>query len=50
MAENKAVEVFKELPSWAKGVVVIGVLGIGYIIYNRIYKSLKDRNKTQFQR
>jgi hypothetical protein len=50
MAENKAVEVFKELPSWAKGVVVIGVLGIGYIIYNRIYKSIKERGKTEFQR
>jgi hypothetical protein len=50
MAQNKAIEVFKELPSWAKGVVVIGVIGIGYIMYNRIYKSIKERGKTEKQR
>jgi hypothetical protein len=47
---NQAVEVYKDLPTWAKGVTVIGVLGIGYIIYNRIYKSFKERSKTEFQR
>lgn len=47
---NKAFEYYKELPSWAKGVVVIGVLGIGYIIISKLYKGVKEQQKSADQR
>ena len=47
---NKAFEYYKELPSWAKGVVVIGVLGVAFIVGNRIYKAIKEQQKNKDQR
>jgi hypothetical protein len=40
---EKTLEYYKELPSWAKGVVVVGGLLIVYIVGNKIYSALKPR-------
>ena len=40
--ENKAYQYYKELPSWAKGVVVIGVLGVSYLFANQIIKKIRE--------
>ncbi len=37
---NKVYQYYTELPSWAKGIVVIGALGIAYIVGKRVYKTL----------
>jgi hypothetical protein len=37
--ENKALKIYEELPSWAKGVVVVGGLAMGYILVSTIYKK-----------
>jgi hypothetical protein len=39
---------YKDLPSWAKGVFVIGVGLVGYIVLNKVYKGIKgvaDKSK-----
>jgi hypothetical protein len=40
--ESKSYQYYKELPSWAKGVVVIGVLGVTYLFANQIIKKIKE--------
>jgi hypothetical protein len=45
--ENKTYQYYKELPSWAKGVVVVGGLGlVGYIGYS-IYKKIQDKKAQE---
>jgi hypothetical protein len=44
MASKKIYDFYEKLPSWGKGVVVIGVGLAAWTIYNRIYGSIK-RNK-----
>jgi len=44
---NKIFETYKELPSWAKGVVVVGGIAIAYIVGNTIYKKLFPTPPTQ---
>lgn len=39
--DNKVYRFYTELPQWAKGVVIIGGLGITYVIGATIYKKLK---------
>ena len=39
--ENKALQVYKDLPSWAKGVVVVGGLGAAYLFANQIIKKIR---------
>ena len=42
MAEDKGLlRVYTELPSWAKGVVVVGGIAIGYIAVSSIVKAIK---------
>ena len=43
MANDKLYNYYTELPSWAKGVVVVGGLGMLYIIGSKIYASLKPK-------
>jgi hypothetical protein len=43
MANDKLYNYYKDLPPWAKGVVVVGSLGIAYIIGSKIYASLKPK-------
>jgi hypothetical protein len=42
---NKVYDYYKELPSWAKGVVVIGVLGVTYIFASQIIRKIKENAK-----
>lgn len=39
---NKVFDYYKELPSWAKGVVVIGGLGVAYIFASQIIRKIKE--------
>jgi hypothetical protein len=39
---NKFYDYYKELPSWAKGVVVVGGLGVVYIFASQVIKKLKQ--------
>jgi hypothetical protein len=43
MAESTVYKYYKDLPSWAKGVVVVGVLGLTYIVGNKIFNALKPK-------
>lgn len=43
MANDKLYNYYTELPSWAKGVVVVGGLGMLYIVGSKIYASLKPK-------
>jgi hypothetical protein len=47
---NKVYDYYKDLPSWAKGVSVVGGLLIVYIIGNRIYKGIKASSEFKSQR
>lgn len=41
MADKGALRVYTELPSWAKGVVVVGGLVVGYLAVTRIISEIK---------
>jgi hypothetical protein len=43
MANDKLYNYYKDLPPWAKGVVVVGGLGMVYIIGSKIYAALKPK-------
>ena len=38
---NKVLNYYKELPSWAKGVVVVGVLGASYILISQTISRIR---------
>jgi hypothetical protein len=44
---NKAYQYYKELPSWAKGVVVVGGLAVTYIFASQIIRRLRDSQKRK---
>lgn len=46
MAEKGLMKVYTDLPSWAKGVVVVGGLVVGYMAVTSILKSIKAK-KTE---
>lgn len=41
MAESKLIRVYEDLPSWARGIVIVGGLAITYIIGTNIVKMVK---------
>jgi len=47
---NKVYDYYKDLPSWAKGIVVVGGVGfallVGYQIYKRVFKSAEDKKSA----
>lgn len=43
MANDKIYKYYTELPPWAKGVVVVGGIGIAYILGSKIYAALKPK-------
>ena len=43
MANDKLYNYYKDLPPWAKGVVVVGGLGMVYIIGSKIYAATKPK-------
>lgn len=44
---NKVYSYYKELPTWAKGVVVIGILGATYIFASQTIKKIKEQAKSK---
>jgi hypothetical protein len=42
MADNKLLRVYEDLPSWARGIVIVGGLGIAYIVGTNIVKMVKS--------
>lgn len=45
MKTDNIYKYYKDLPQWAKGVVVVGTLGAFYIIGSKIYAGLKPKPK-----
>lgn len=44
---NKVYDYYNGLPAWAKGITVVGVLGITYIIGSKIYKAISEKAKNK---
>jgi hypothetical protein len=50
MAQDKGLmKVYSELPSWAKGIVVVGGLVVGYVAVNSIIKAIKGNAEQKKQ-
>ena len=47
MADKGALRVYTELPSWAKGVVVVGGLVVTYLAVTSILKSIKAKKNKE---
>jgi len=47
MADKGALRVYTELPSWAKGVVVVGGLFVGYLAVTSIIKAIKSKKTKE---
>ena len=43
MATDNIYKYYKDLPQWAKGIVVVGSLGLAYIVGSKIYVALKPK-------
>jgi hypothetical protein len=43
MKTDNIYKYYKDLPQWAKGVVVVGTLGAIYIIGSKIYSALQPK-------
>jgi hypothetical protein len=41
MEQNKVLKIYEELPPWARGVVIVGLLGVTYIVGSTIYKRVQ---------
>lgn len=50
MKENKALEVWNGLPTWAKGVIAVGGVAIVYFAARGIWKQFKSSKDTEKQR
>jgi hypothetical protein len=51
MTESTIYKYYKDLPSWAKGVVIVGGLAMGYAIVTTIYNKINDaNNKTKLEK
>lgn len=46
---NGALKYYKELPNWAKGVVVVGGLTVTYIFLSQIVGKIRQRNEQKKQ-
>lgn len=47
MATDNIYKYYKDLPPWAKGIVVVGSLGLAYIIGSKIYVALKPKPQDE---
>jgi hypothetical protein len=45
MTESTIYKYYKDLPSWAKGIAVVGTLGVAYLVGSKIYVALKPKPK-----
>jgi len=46
---NKAFEYYKQLPTWAKGVVIVGGIAVTYIFASQIVGSIRRKNEEKKQ-
>lgn len=46
---NGALKYYKELPNWAKGVVVVGGLTVTYIFLSQIVSKIRQKNEQKKQ-
>lgn len=44
---NKVYDYYKDLPSWAKGVTVVGGLLIAYMIGKKVYNAITEKSKNK---
>jgi hypothetical protein len=49
MTESTIYKYYKDLPSWAKGVAIIGGLAMGYALVTTIYNKVNDLNNKAKQ-
>jgi hypothetical protein len=49
MQESTIYKYYKDLPSWAKGVVIVGSLAMGYAVVTKIYNTITDANNKAKQ-
>lgn len=45
--QNKVYQYYTELPTWAKGVVVIGSIGIAYIVGSNVMSAIKNMKNAK---
>jgi hypothetical protein len=46
--KNKFFDYYKDLPDWAKGVVVVGGLGVAYIFVSQIITKVRQQAQLKF--
>lgn len=49
MADKGAMRIYTELPSWAKGIVVVGGIAIGYIAVTSIINAIRGKAQKEKQ-
>jgi len=49
MQESTIYKYYKDLPSWAKGVVIVGTLAMGYAVVTKVYNTITDANNRKKQ-
>jgi hypothetical protein len=49
MAKAKLMEVYNGLPNWAKGVVVVGLLGVTYIVGSQVLSAIRRKKDEKKQ-
>lgn len=47
MAQNKTLEVWNGLPTWAKGVVAVGGLVLVYMVGRQVWKLIKPKSEQE---
>lgn len=47
MAQNKIVEVYKGLPDWARGIVVVGGIGIAFYIGYTLIRRIRTQSEIK---
>ena len=46
---SNLIKYYKELPDWAKGVVVVGTMTVTYIFLSQIVKKIRQEKEQQKQ-
>ena len=49
MSSGNLIKYYKELPDWAKGVVVVGTMTVTYIFLSQIVKKIRQEKEQQKQ-
>jgi len=48
--KGKIIEYYKELPTWAKGVLVIGIVGVSYVFISQTIKRIRQQAQLEKDR